>query len=43
MGERAREHVRRHYDLSRIVDRWEELYRELWARKGLAVPATPAP
>ena len=42
MGERAREHVRRHYDLSRIVDRWEELYREVWARKGLAVPATPA-
>jgi glycosyltransferase involved in cell wall biosynthesis len=43
MGERGREHVRLHYDLGRIVDRWEELYREVWARKGLAVTATPAP
>jgi glycosyltransferase involved in cell wall biosynthesis len=43
MGERGREHVRLHYGLGRVVDRWEELYREVWARKGLAVTATPSP
>jgi glycosyltransferase involved in cell wall biosynthesis len=35
MGERGREHVRARYDLSRMVERWEELYREVLARKGL--------
>jgi glycosyltransferase involved in cell wall biosynthesis len=43
MGERGREHVRLHYGLARVVDRWEELYREVWARKGIAVTATPSP
>jgi glycosyltransferase involved in cell wall biosynthesis len=33
MGERGREYVRSTYGLSRVVDRWEELYREVLARK----------
>jgi glycosyltransferase involved in cell wall biosynthesis len=41
MGERGREHVRDHYGLSRMVDRWEAVYLELLARKGLA-PASSA-
>jgi glycosyltransferase involved in cell wall biosynthesis len=43
MGERGREHVRLHYGLDRVVDRWEELYREVLARKGLALTPTPSP
>lgn len=39
MGERGREHVRTHYGLSRLADRWEDLYREVLARKGRPVPA----
>jgi glycosyltransferase involved in cell wall biosynthesis len=35
MGERAREHIRGHYGLDRVAERWEELYREVLARKGL--------
>jgi glycosyltransferase involved in cell wall biosynthesis len=35
MGEQGRQHVRSHYGLGRMVDRWEELYREVLARKGL--------
>ena len=42
MGERGREHVQRHYGLSRIVDRWEELYREVLARKGLGLTVSPS-
>ncbi|HEY7636597.1 MAG TPA: glycosyltransferase [Gemmatimonadales bacterium] len=41
MGERGREYVRTHYGLSRVVDRWEALYREVLARKGLALGAAP--
>jgi glycosyltransferase involved in cell wall biosynthesis len=37
MGERGRERVRSHYGLGRVADRWEELYREVLARKGLAL------
>jgi glycosyltransferase involved in cell wall biosynthesis len=37
MGERGREHVRAHYDLGRVAERWEDLYREVLARKGLAL------
>jgi glycosyltransferase involved in cell wall biosynthesis len=37
MGERGREHVRTHYGLSRVVERWEGLYREVMARKGLTL------
>jgi glycosyltransferase involved in cell wall biosynthesis len=35
MGEQGRERIRIHYGLSRVVDRWEGLYREVLARKGL--------
>ncbi len=38
MGERGRAHVRANYGLERIVERWEELYREVLARKGHPVP-----
>jgi glycosyltransferase involved in cell wall biosynthesis len=38
MGERGRELVRTQYGLGRLVDRWEELYREVLARKGLELP-----
>jgi glycosyltransferase involved in cell wall biosynthesis len=41
MGERGREHVRTHYGLSRVVDRWEGLYDQVRARKGLAAAAAP--
>jgi glycosyltransferase involved in cell wall biosynthesis len=34
MGEAGRRHVETNYALDRVVDRWEELYRELLARKG---------
>ena len=37
MGERGRDHVRSHYGLERVVDRWEDLYREVLGRKGLGL------
>lgn len=37
LGERGREHVRTHYGLGRMVERWEDLYREVLTRKGLAL------
>jgi glycosyltransferase involved in cell wall biosynthesis len=40
MGERGREHVRANHGLSRVVERWEALYRELSARKGLSLRAS---
>jgi glycosyltransferase involved in cell wall biosynthesis len=33
MGERGREHIRSHYGLARVADRWEEIYRAVLARK----------
>jgi glycosyltransferase involved in cell wall biosynthesis len=47
MGERGRERVRSRFALSRVVDTWEGLYRDLLADRGVAVrpavgPATPA-
>ena len=43
MGERGREHIRAHYDLARVAERWEDLYREVLARKGLALaPQLPS-
>jgi glycosyltransferase involved in cell wall biosynthesis len=33
LGERGREHVRTNYGLHRVVERWEELYREVLAEK----------
>jgi glycosyltransferase involved in cell wall biosynthesis len=40
MGTRGYEHVRDHYGLSRVVEQWEELYREVLARRapGRAAP-----
>lgn len=37
MGERGREHVRTHHGLTLLVERWEDLYRAVLARKGLAL------
>jgi glycosyltransferase involved in cell wall biosynthesis len=42
MGERGRELVRAHYGLGRVAQRWEDIYREVLARKGLAL-APPLP
>jgi glycosyltransferase involved in cell wall biosynthesis len=33
LGERGREHIRANYGLHRVVERWEELYREVLAQK----------
>jgi glycosyltransferase involved in cell wall biosynthesis len=40
MGERGREHVRVHYGLGRVVERWQELYRQVSVRKGLNLAPT---
>jgi glycosyltransferase involved in cell wall biosynthesis len=37
MGERGREHVRNRYSLRRVAEQWEELYRDVSARKGVAL------
>ena len=37
MGAMGREHVRTHYGLSRVVERWEAVYHEVLTRKGLSV------
>jgi glycosyltransferase involved in cell wall biosynthesis len=34
MGSRGRDHVREHYGLARVVDRYEAAYREVLRRKG---------
>jgi glycosyltransferase involved in cell wall biosynthesis len=41
MGEQGRERIRTHYGLSRVVDRWEAVYREVLLRKGLASRVSP--
>jgi glycosyltransferase involved in cell wall biosynthesis len=42
MGERGREHVRAHYGLNRVAERWEGIYWEVVARKGLTLaPSAP--
>jgi glycosyltransferase involved in cell wall biosynthesis len=41
MGERGHEHIRASYGLARVATRWEELYREVSSRKGLAVSPVP--
>lgn len=33
LGERGRDHIRTNYGLHRVVERWEELYREVVAEK----------
>jgi glycosyltransferase involved in cell wall biosynthesis len=46
MGERGREHVQDRYGLPRVADRWEALYYEILARKGVPLashgPTRPA-
>jgi glycosyltransferase involved in cell wall biosynthesis len=41
MGERGREHVRAHYGLARVVERWEAVYQDVLARKGLKLLTAP--
>jgi len=43
LGERGRDLIRTQYSLGRLVDRWEDLYREVLARKGLelSLPLSP--
>jgi glycosyltransferase involved in cell wall biosynthesis len=43
LGERGREHVRVRYGLSRVADRWEDLYREVLARKGISLQPSLSP
>ena len=40
MGERGREHIRVHYGLGRVVERWQDLYRQVSVRKGLNLAPT---
>jgi glycosyltransferase involved in cell wall biosynthesis len=40
-GQRGRAHIETHYSLTRIVDQWEEMYRELLAAKGRRVVLAP--
>ena len=37
MGDRGHEHVRAQYGLKRVAERWEAIYREVLASKGLLV------
>jgi glycosyltransferase involved in cell wall biosynthesis len=37
MGRRGQEHIERHYGLERVAERWEEIYRDVLARKGSPV------
>ena len=39
MGQRGQEHIERNYGLERVAERWEEIYRDVLARKGAAVDA----
>jgi glycosyltransferase involved in cell wall biosynthesis len=38
MGERGREHIRQRYGLARVVEEWEQVYREASARRGVTSP-----
>jgi hypothetical protein len=41
MGEWGREHIRTHYGLARVADRWEEIYRAVLTRNApLKVPSS---
>ncbi|MDH7597614.1 MAG: glycosyltransferase [Methanothrix sp.] len=35
MGEAGRRYIEANYSLDRVVEMWEELYRELLSRKGI--------
>jgi glycosyltransferase involved in cell wall biosynthesis len=41
MGARGHDHVRQHYALGRVVDRYEAVYREVLRRKGEGVAGRP--
>jgi glycosyltransferase involved in cell wall biosynthesis len=43
MGQRGRERVLSRYGLGRVVERWMDLYREVLARKGLALATRVSP
>jgi glycosyltransferase involved in cell wall biosynthesis len=43
MGRRGREYVQRQYRLGRVVDRWEEVYRQVRTRQGLELTAPTSP
>jgi glycosyltransferase involved in cell wall biosynthesis len=43
LGARGREHIRAHYGLSRVAARWEDLYREVLARRQPPLAPLPAP
>jgi glycosyltransferase involved in cell wall biosynthesis len=42
IGRKARDHVRRTYGLNRIAEHWENLYREVLARKTSAITHSPS-
>ena len=37
MGRRGHQHIRSHYGLGRVAERWEEIYRDVLARRGVQV------
>ena len=37
MGRRGQQHIRSHYGLDRVAERWEEIYRHVLARRGVQV------
>jgi glycosyltransferase involved in cell wall biosynthesis len=37
MGRRGHQHIRSHYGLDRVAERWEEIYRDVLARRGVQV------
>ncbi|MCA9839473.1 MAG: glycosyltransferase [Trueperaceae bacterium] len=39
MGQTGRAYVKEHYDIERIVDKWESIYLEQLAKKGMTVSA----
>ena len=43
MGERGREHVRANYGLHRVAERWEQVYWDAMARKGLTLEPSASP
>jgi glycosyltransferase involved in cell wall biosynthesis len=40
MGRRGQQHIRSHYGLERVAERWEEIYRDVLARRGVQVEAS---
>jgi glycosyltransferase involved in cell wall biosynthesis len=42
LGARGRELIRTRYALTKVADRWEELYREVSTRKGITLQPSPS-